>query len=77
MRATNIKFLLELKKQGGRIHFTECPVCERVFGTTEGEAITCSPKCDAKMQLLEKHIKESLINRSKVNPANLNFERVF
>ena len=47
MRATDIQYLVGLKKLGQNIIFRDCPQCKRFFGTNEPGTETCSIECDA------------------------------
>ena len=51
MRATNIQYLVGLKKIGQTILFLDCPQCKRFFGTNETGVETCSIECDAEYSL--------------------------
>ena len=76
MRATNIKFLLGLKKMGETITFVDCPQCKRFFGTNESHAETCSSECDAKYALrkhqveLERQRRFNIIQARKLLQAS-------
>lgn len=48
MNASDIKQLIERKKNGEKIVFLDCPTCRKFFGTTEPNVATCSPECQTK-----------------------------
>jgi hypothetical protein len=80
MRATNIKFLLELKKQGEKIRFSECPACQSVFGTNEHETISCSRRCDLELEALNRKIEQSreiILNRHRVPLTTVSLNTIF
>lgn len=63
MRATNIKFMLGLKKMGQKILFKDCPQCKRFFGTDETSVETCSIDCDIKYALRDQSAEMEKKNR--------------
>jgi hypothetical protein len=69
MRATNIKFLLGLKKMGDAIIFRDCPQCKRFFGTNEAHAETCSIDCDSKYALRRQQVEEERKYRLQILQA--------
>ena len=81
MRTTNIKYLYGLKKQGEKIFFAECNVCNCFFGTTRKNASTCSESCDKKLEQARKMIRENnlatkgeiILGDSKARIVNTNF----
>jgi hypothetical protein len=80
MRATNIKHLLELKKQGVKVRFVECPACQCFFGTNEDDAVTCSRKCEMELEGLNRKIEQSrelILNRSKKQLTTFHLNTIF
>ncbi|MGZ3885106.1 MAG: hypothetical protein ACXVPQ_07680 [Bacteroidia bacterium] len=80
MRATNIKHLLELKKQGVKVRFVECPACQCFFGTNEDDATTCSRRCEMELEELSRKIeqsKELIYNRKKRELTTLHLNTIF
>lgn len=80
MRATNIQFLLQLKKEGEKIRFAECPTCQAVFGTNEQDTVTCSRQCDTELEELNRKIeltRETLYNRNKSPLATISLNTIF
>ncbi len=63
MRASNIKYLIGLKKMGHNILFKNCPQCKRFFGTNEAGVETCSVDCDIKYALRDQYIEIERKNR--------------
>lgn len=80
MRATNIKHLLELKKQGVKVRFVECPACLCFFGTNEDDAVTCSRRCEMELEELNRKIEQSrelIMNRKKTHVTSLHLNTIF
>ena len=49
MISTDIKQVLELKRQGEKIIFLDCPMCRCFFGTNDPSDLTCSKNCNTKL----------------------------